>query len=184
MGHSPQLPPHPSEPHFLDLHVGTHSLHPPHWSSQRYTHDAPHPSPHSDGGRQQSGIRAHTHSSQAHPGHPGFPDPTHPQAGMHFPCTHSFCHSHRQDPQSPPHPSLPHSFPAQSGTQQLPLWHTCPAAQSPQLPPHPSEPHCLPWQFKEQSGVHSLGYVPDGSSGRSPPQSYAPRSEDHPQEPK
>jgi hypothetical protein len=61
-----------------------------------------------------------------------------------------------QVPQAPPHPSGPHSFPAQDGTQtHCPALHVLPGPQVPHDPPHPSSPQASPWQDGAQSGTHS-----------------------------
>jgi hypothetical protein len=84
-----------------------------------------------------------------------------------------------QDPQDPVHPSEPHVFPLQSGTQPpthlwLNLLQVAPFAHVPQEPPHPSLPHSLP----AQSGLHvhavPVHWYPDWQVPHCPPHPSGP----------
>jgi len=144
--HLPQVPPHPSGPHSLPAQFGMHSqvpfTHPS--PAAQVPQDPPHPSdPHSF--PVQSGVQVplpqppqsfthsftqkssqalqqqyesmlQTHASHLQPSQPGLQEVSHPGPPKHFPLAlHSWSGAH--SPQNPPHPSGPHSLPAQAGVQ-------------------------------------------------------------------
>lgn len=109
-----------------------------------------------------------------------------PQSGPHASVAHFGTHcplpsqfsSSLHVPHRAPHPSLPQSFPAQSGVQavsQLPETQV-PLEQMPQEPPQPSAPHCLPAQF----GIQLVVHIPDEQVSLPP---HAPQVPPHPSGP-
>jgi len=88
---------------------------------------------------------------------------------------HVSVQSELQEPQLPPHPSSPHTRPAQLGVQvhvpptQEPVGHV------PQLPPHPSSPQARPTQSGVQVHVPPT-HEPVGHVPHVPPQPSVPHS--------
>ncbi len=140
-GQVPHDPPHPSSPHAFVSHCGMHP-----WHCPQRLHVWP---------------AGHTPHASGWSGHPPSPHCRAVQFGVqtgvtHLPPAQTWPAGHV--PHRPPHPSFPHTAPAQYGVHtHFPDMHDHwgPMPHDPHDPPHPSSPHSFPTHGFTQWGQHS-----------------------------